>query len=75
MFQMMMKKFDYKKLYSNLFFSKSDLINLDKLGHHVGLHSHNHHMLLEQLSYDDQKYEYEKCQSTLCKILNKSPVK
>jgi len=74
MFQMIdEKKFEPKKLYSNLFFSKEDLINLDNLGHQIGLHSHNHHMLLEKLSYEEQKHEYETCKSTLCKILNKSP--
>ena len=31
------------------------------VGHLVGLHSHNHPTLLEKLSYNDQKSEYENC--------------
>lgn len=73
MFLMMKeKKFDYSNFYKNLFFQKNDLKNLDKLGHLVGIHSHNHPTLLENLSYDEQKYQYDTCQSTISKILNKS---
>jgi peptidoglycan/xylan/chitin deacetylase (PgdA/CDA1 family) len=66
------KKCDPKKLYSKLFYSKKDLIALDKLGHLVGLHSHNHPTLIEKLSYDEQKIEYANCISIISKILNKS---
>jgi peptidoglycan/xylan/chitin deacetylase (PgdA/CDA1 family) len=66
------KKCDPNKLSSLLFCSKEDLIQLDKLGHVVGLHSHNHPTLLEKLSYDEQKLEYDNCISIISKILNKS---
>ena len=54
------KKFNYKDFSKNLFFQKSDLQTLDNLGHLISLHSHNHPTLLEKLSYDEQKHEYEK---------------
>ena len=66
------KKFEPRKFYSNLFFSNEDLKNLNKLGHLIGLHSHNHPTLLEKLNYEEQKQEYEKCISIISKILDKS---
>ena len=66
------KKFNPKEFYHKLFFDNNDLKKLDNLGHLVGLHSHNHPTLLEKLSYNEQKNEYEKCISTISKILNKS---
>ena len=66
------KKFEPKTFYSNLFFNSEDLKNLNKLGHLVGLHSHNHPMLLETLSYEEQKQEYKQCISNISKILGKS---
>ena len=65
------KKFYHKKLYQELFFHKKDLKTIDRLGHVVGMHSHNHPTSLKMLSYKDQKNEYEKCLSSISKILNK----
>ncbi len=65
------KKFNFSSFYKKLFFQEDDLKNLDKLGHLVGIHSHNHPTLLEKLNYDEQKYQYDKCQSTISNILNK----
>jgi len=64
------KKFKPREVHSILFFSKEDLKNLHKLGHLIGLHSHNHPTLLEKLSYKEQKNEYEKCLSIISKILD-----
>ena len=73
MFLMMKeKKFEYKDFYPRLFFSREDVKKLDELGHSVGLHSHNHPTLIEKLNYNDQKFEYEKCQASLASILNKN---
>ncbi len=71
---LMMKEtsFQPKEYYSRLFFAKKDLKQLDSLGHLIGLHSHNHPTLLENLSYDEQKLEYENCISIISKIINKS---
>ena len=49
------KKIKPKDFHSILFFSKEDLKNLNKLGHLIGLHTHNHPTKLELLSYDEQK--------------------
>ena len=65
------KNFNYEKIYSKLFFNVNDIKKIDKLGHLVGLHSHNHPTLLEKLDYEKQKYEYEKCITILSKFLNK----
>ena len=66
------KKFEKKEFYPKLFFNYEDLKKLNKLGHLVGLHSHNHPTLVEKLNYDEQKNEYLNCISTISKILNKS---
>ena len=68
---MKIKKFDYKKILSNLLFDKNDLKDLNSLGHLIGLHSHNHPTLLESLSYDEQKFEYENCSSIISNIIEK----
>jgi len=65
------KQFEYKNLYKSLFFEKDDLKMIDKLGHVVGLHSHNHPTLLEKLKYDEQKNEYSKNLSIISNILDK----
>lgn len=68
---MKIKNFSPKKHYANLFFNKDDLRKLDALGHVIGLHSHNHHTQIEKLSYQDQKYEYQKCITSVSEILKK----
>ena len=65
------KKLNYKDFYKKIFFQKNDLHKLDNLGHLIGLHSHNHPTLLEKLSYDEQKNEYEKCLSSISSVLDK----
>ncbi len=65
------KKFNHNDFSKKLFFQKNDLKTLDNLGHLVGLHSHNHPLLLENLSHDEQKNEYEKNLSSISSILDK----
>ena len=65
------KQFNHNDFSKKLFFQKNDLQTLDNLGHLVGLHSHNHPTLLEKLSYDEQKREYEICLSLISDILDK----
>ena len=65
------KKFNYKDFFPKLFFQKDDLIKLDNFGHLIGLHSHSHPTSLEKLNYDEQKSEYERCLSSISKILDK----
>ena len=57
--------------YDNLFMSTEDLITIDSNGHTIGLHSHSHPTLLEELSYNNQLSEYSKNISILSKILRK----
>ena len=66
------KKFKHNDFIKKLFFQKSDLQTLNSLGHLIGLHSHNHPTLLEKLTYDKQKNEYEKCLYSISDIINKS---
>jgi len=66
------KKFNPKEFYKKLFFDKNDLVNLDNLGHSIGLHSHSHSTSIEKLSYEEQKLEYEKSLFIISKIINKS---
>ena len=65
------KRFNQKNLLKKLFFQKEDLNKLNNLGHIIGLHSHNHPTMLENLTYEDQKNEYQKCLSIISEILNK----
>ncbi len=72
MFQMIKEKeLNHKDFYKKIFFQKSDLQKLNNLGHLIGLHSHNHSTLLEKLSYDEQKNEYEQNLSSISIILDK----
>jgi len=64
------KKFKPKDYYEILFMDKHHLNKINDLGHLIGLHSHTHPTLLENLSYDKQKSEYESNISILSEILN-----
>tara|TARA_B110000037_G_scaffold105900_1_gene123054 strand:- start:998 stop:1963 length:966 start_codon:yes stop_codon:yes gene_type:complete len=65
------KKFDFKGFYHTVYFDKSDIRKLDSLGHTIGLHSHNHPTVIQKLSYDEQKSEYEQNLYKISKLLNK----
>ncbi len=69
-----LKNFDIDdpKIIKKLNFDKSDLITLNSLGHSIGLHAHSHPMLLENLSYDQQREEYQNCIISISKIIQKS---
>jgi len=72
MFQMIKeKRLNHKDFYEKIFFQKGDLQILNDLGHLIGLHAHNHPTLIEKLSYDEQKKEYEQNLSLISTILNK----
>ena len=68
---MKIKNFDPKTIKSEIFFNKVDVINLNKLGHSIGLHSHSHPTSFKELSHNDQEKEYKKNLYVLAKILNK----
>ena len=54
------------------FFESVFLITLNSLGHSIGLHAHTHPMLLENLSYDQQREEYQNCIISISKIIQES---
>ena len=68
------KNFSPESFHEKLYFNKKDLKNLDSLGHTIGLHSHDHHTLIEKLPYNEQKEQYKKCIYSISNILGK-PVK
>ena len=65
------KNFIPEKIYSRLFFDKNDLIKINSLNHLIGLHSHNHTTLMENLSYEQQKTQYSNCLSIISSIIKR----
>ena len=68
------KKFNYKKYISKIYCNKKDILKLIKEGHEIGLHTHNHPMNLNKLSYKMQKNEFLKNFKTLEKITKIKPI-
>ncbi len=68
----MFKKKDFKPedYYENLFLSSKHILEMKNLGHLIGLHSHTHPTMIQNLSYEDQLYQYEKNLEVLSKILS-----
>lgn len=64
------RKFDIKNASKNLWFSNNHLINLEKMGHLIGLHSNSHPMQMNSLHPNKQLDEYKKNFSHLSKVLN-----
>ena len=54
------KNFTPKNVYSRLYMNSDDIKNILKHGHKIGLHSHSHPTLLENLSFNEQFNEYKK---------------
>ena len=65
-----MKNFKTQDINKLLYISKKELRDLDKIGHSIGLHSHNHPIRISQLSYDEQSKEYKKNILILSKLLS-----
>ena len=63
------KKFYPKEFYKYLFFNQNDMFQLKELGHSIGLHSHKHPTLMENISYEKQYKEYQKNLDIFNKIL------
>ena len=68
------KKFNYKNYISKIYCNKKDIVNLIKEGHEIGLHTHNHPMNLDKLSYKVQKNELLKNFKILEKITKIKPI-
>ncbi len=65
-----LKNFDERKYFYKIFLRKSDLKNIHNLNHKIGLHSHNHPISMEKVSYENQLKEFTLNQTKLSKILN-----
>tara|TARA_Y100000591_G_C21787281_1_gene674520 strand:- start:346 stop:1281 length:936 start_codon:yes stop_codon:yes gene_type:complete len=63
------KNFTKERFFSKLFMSEEMIIKLSDDGHKIGLHSHTHPMMMENLSYKDQLKEFEQNLLILEKVI------
>ena len=63
------KNFTKEKFFSKLFMSEEMIIKLSDDGHVIGLHSHTHPMMMENLSYKSQLKEFEQNLLILGKVI------
>jgi len=70
---MKLKGVTTKDLAKDLWISDKQLCTLKKMDHIIGIHSHSHPTVLVNLSYEEQKREYEKNIEILSDILNEKP--
>lgn len=63
------KNFTKEKFFSKLFMSEEMIIKLSDDGHEIGLHSHTHPMMMENLSYKSQLKEFEQNLLILGKVI------
>ncbi len=68
------KKFNYKKITSKLWMADKHLINLNKRGHIIGLHSYSHPTTMRMLPVYKQYEEYLKNKEHLEKVLEKNSI-
>ena len=64
------KNFVPEKYYEFLFMSNKNIMEIKKMGHLIGLHSHSHPTLIEKMQQSEQVNEYEKNIDILSQILN-----
>ena len=64
-----LKSFKKEKVENRIFLDKRDIIQLHKLEHQIGLHSHSHPTVMAKLNYKEQFIEYNKNILLLKKIL------
>ncbi|MBD1161754.1 polysaccharide deacetylase family protein [Pelagibacterales bacterium SAG-MED15] len=63
-----------KDFYKNTWLDKKDLINLNKKGHMIGMHSFSHPYKMSKLTIKKQRLEYLKNFNYLKRILKKKPI-
>ena len=68
------REFSIKLAKKILFMTEEDVIDIDKKGHTIGLHSFSHPTQMNKLSIDKQEIEYQKNYSHLSEIIGK-PIK
>lgn len=66
------KKFVPETVNNKLYININKLKKIYKLGHEIGLHSHSHPTMLENMEYEKQYLEYSKPIKIFKKILNKT---
>ena len=64
---------DVKKASSDLFMGERHIRDLHSKGHIIGLHSHSHPTLIENLSYEDQMSEYQQNYHLISEIVGENP--
>lgn len=62
-----------EELAEGLWLEKDNLLTLKKEGHIIGIHSHSHPTSMVNLSYEEQKIEYQKNFEILSNILKEKP--
>ena len=71
MFEMFKEKnFVPENYYEFLFMNNKNIMEIKKMGHLIGLHSHSHPTLIEKMKQSEQVIEYEKNIDILSQILN-----
>jgi len=65
------KRFNYKKKIKELYLSKDNIKSLSSSGNEIGLHSHTHPTMFENLNQSNQKKEYQLNKKILEKLINK----
>ena len=68
------KNFDYKAKIAKLFINKQDLKTLHNNKHLIGLHSHTHPEKIENLTFKEQLFEYQKNKETISKIIESDKI-
>ena len=68
---MLERKIDIKKLNKDLYMNKSNIKNLAKNNHVIGLHSHLHNHKLHEYSFENEYFDYRLNKKILEKITNK----
>ena len=68
---MLERKIDIKKLNKDLYMNKTNIKNLAKNNHVIGLHSHFHNHKLHEYSFENEYFDYRLNKKILEKITNK----
>ena len=66
------RNFKIDDLGNVLYMSKNNITELSNLGHNIGLHSHSHPTVMENLSFKDQEIEYKKNLQFLNDLISKN---
>lgn len=71
-YMMQLKEFNIDDAQNRLWMTEGDLIELDKKGHIIGLHSNSHPTQMSKLVKEQQMDEYRINQDHLCSLLGKN---